>query len=453
MSTRCSSTHRSRPADVTPLTRALLPAALFLVLATSPLSARAGDSDMRKELDELKAEVRALRAEVETLRGGSAATSAATRAPASPEAAAVEPYAPAADAAALSEPATTFWGYGELNYNRPSHDAPAAQADLRRAVLGFGHAFNPTTRVLGELEWEHAVVSAADQGESEVEQLYVEHQFRPLVGGRAGLILIPLGLLNEHHEPANYYGVERNFVETAIIPSTWREGGLSAYGSTPGGLNWSAGVTTGFDLSKWDASSEEGRQSPLGSIHQELQLAKAHDLSFFGTASYQGIPGLTAGGGLFTGGIGQGQRDFAARSARVTIGEAHGRWQSGRLDLSGLYARGVITDTEALNLTFAGSPTPVPSAFWGAYGQAAFRVWDHGQSTITPFLRVEEFNTASSFASSPPGAGIEAAATERVITGGLNYLMFQSVVFKADYQKFRIDSSRDRFNLGVGYQF
>src|SRR5260221_14604126 len=146
--------------------------------------------------------------------------------------------------------ATTLWGYGELNYNRPSHDASGAQADLRRGVLGFGHAFSDTTRVLGELEWEHAVVSAGDRGESEVEQLYVEHQFRPQFGGRFGLILIPLGLLNEHHEPANYYGVERNLVETAIIPSTWREGGVSVYGSTAAGLNWSTGITTGFGLTK-----------------------------------------------------------------------------------------------------------------------------------------------------------------------------------------------------------
>jgi len=113
------------------------------------------------------------------------------------------------------------------------------------------------------------VVSADDHGEAEVEQLFIEHQFRPQGGFRAGLILIPLVLLNEHHEPGNYYGVERNFVETAVIPSTWREGGLSAFGSTSSGLNWQAGITTGFDLNKWDATSNEGRQSPLGSIHQD----------------------------------------------------------------------------------------------------------------------------------------------------------------------------------------
>jgi len=434
------------------MSRGFLISSMFFTLTVLSLPVRADETDLRKELDELKAEVRALRSELDMMRNEHAPTSIASVQTPQPAPAVAQTYASPTPVVPGTE-STTLWGYGELNYNRPSHDAQATQADLRRGVLGFGHAFNATTRVLGELEWEHAVVSADDKGESEVEQLYVEHQFRPLVGGRAGLILIPLGLLNEHHEPANYYGVERNFVETAIIPSTWREGGLSAYGSTAGGLNWSAGVTTGFDLSKWDASSDEGRQSPLGSIHQELQLAKAHDLSLFGAANYQGIPGLTAGGGIFTGGIGQGQRAFAASRSRVTIGEAHGRWQSGRFDLSGLYARGSISDTEALNLTFAGDPTPVPGGFWGAYAQIAFRAWQHADSVLTPFLRLEEFNTASSFSSTPPGVGVPTAATERVITGGFNYLLYQSVVFKADYQKFRVDRSRDRFNLGLGYQF
>jgi hypothetical protein len=433
------------------MSRGFLIASMFLAFTVSSLPVRGDETDLRRELDALKAEVRALRSELEMMRNEHPPAATASGQTAQPTPAPGDTYAASAPAASSTE-STTFWGYGEVNYNRPSHDPAAAQADLRRGVLGFGHAFNPTTRVLGELEWEHAVVSSDDQGESEVEQLYVEHQFGPLVGGRAGLILIPLGLLNEHHEPASYYGVERNFVETAIIPSTWREGGLSAYGSTAAGLNWSTGVTTGFDLSKWDPSSDEGRHSPLGSIHQELQLARAHDLSLFGAVSYQGVPGLTAGGGLFTGGIGQGQRDFAASRSRLTIGEAHGRWQRGRVDLSGLYARGRISDTKALNLTFAGNPTPVPGGFWGAYAQVAIRAWERGDSLLTPFLRLEEFNTASSFAGVPPGVA-PAAATERVITGGLNYLLFQSVVFKADYQKFRIDRSSDRVNLGLGYQF
>ena len=79
------------------------------------------------------------------------------------------------------------------------------------------------------------VASADDPGEVEVEQAYVEHQLGPVWALRAGLFLMPVGLLNENHEPTAYYGVERNFVETAIIPTTWREGGVQMVGSFDNG--------------------------------------------------------------------------------------------------------------------------------------------------------------------------------------------------------------------------
>lgn len=425
------------------------------VLAATP--ACADDQSLRNELAELRAQVGALKAEVDQLRAApaSVASGAVTSGPGAPDATRapdVVAIASASPVAAESADATRFWGYGELNYTRPTANASAAQADLRRAVLGFSHAFDADTHVYGELEWEHAVVSADDVGESEVEQLYVEHQLRPEVAVRAGLSLIPLGLLNEHHEPGNYYGVERNFVETAIIPSTWREGGISVLGTTEAGLSWNVGVTTGFDLSKWDATSGDGRESPLGSIHQELQLAKAHDPSVYAAANWQGIPGLTLGGGVFTGGVGQGQ-DFPVRDARLVLGEVHARWQPGPFDVSALYARGHISDTEALNLSLVGAPTPVPESFWGGYVQGAWRVWQRGDSSLAPFVRVEAFNTAAAYAPMPPGLGVPTAPTERVWTVGMNYWLTPGVVFKLDYQDFNVDASGNRFNLGVGYQF
>ncbi|HEY6895158.1 MAG TPA: hypothetical protein VI258_13370, partial [Rhodanobacteraceae bacterium] len=219
----------------------LATAVSIALVAAAP--AHAEDEALRKELEALRQQVAALQAEVSEMRATKSA------APLGVQPAAVAASAPAAAPAptvavqttpprAVGSDSTRLWGYGELNYNHPTGDAGKSQADLRRAVIGFSHAFNEDTHVYGELEWEHAVVSADDQGESEVEQLYVEHQLNPELAFRAGLTLIPLGFLNEHHEPTNYYGVERNFVETAIIPSTWREGGLSLLGSTEGGFSW-----------------------------------------------------------------------------------------------------------------------------------------------------------------------------------------------------------------------
>jgi hypothetical protein len=264
------------------------------------------------------------------------------------------------------------------------------------------------------------------------------------------LFLIPAGLLNENHEPTAFYGVERNFVETAIIPSTWREGGLQVVGSFDNGVTAQLGVTTGFDLTKWDATSSEGRESPLGAIHQELALAKARDLSVFGAVNWRGVPGLLVGGSVFTGGATHGQ---AATSSRVTLWDVHTRYTPGRWDLSALYSRGTISNTAAFNTPLVGSASLVPASFDGWYGQAAFRLWSRGDLSLAPFVRWEEFNTARSFASLGAGLTPDAAPTERVVTVGANFNVGPGIVFKADYQRFRVSSDADRFNLGMGWSF
>ena len=416
------------------------------------VNAHADDAALRAEIDALRTEIAALKAEVRHIEGernSADATPTKASAPASADAAPVPQSAAAANA-------TTLWGYGEMNYNHPTARAADAQADLRRAVIGFSHAFDEATHVYGELEWEHAVASADDAGETEVEQLYIEHALAPAYGVRAGLMLVPLGLLNEHHEPTQYFGVERNFVETAIIPSTWREGGVAMYGNTDFGLSWNAGIGTGPDLGKWDPASGEGRESPLGSIHQELQLARARDPSLFAALNWTAIPGLNVGGGAFAGKIGQGA-DFAGKDARLLLGEVHARWQTGPFDFSALYARGTISDTQALNLTFAGESTPVPKAFWGGYAQGAWRALAWNESNLTPFVRYEQFNTGAAYAEQPLGLGTPALPTEKVWTAGINYYLNPNVVFKFDYQDFNRDDAElgygNRFNLGIGYQF
>jgi hypothetical protein len=455
-----------------------LAALAFWALSLSP--AHADEAALKAEVDALRAEVAALKDAVHQMQAEHVAAAAntpvnATSATAAAPASAVQPVP--AHSAVTANPGpgmpnpgiavgegTTLWGYGQIDYNHPTARAADAQADLTRAVIGFNHAFDDSTRVYGELEWEHAVTSADDHGESEVEQLYIEHALAPNYGVRAGLMLVPLGLLNEHHEPTQFYGVERNFVETAIIPSTWREGGVAGYGSTDSGLSWNVGVTTGPNLGNWDPTSDDGRTSPLGSTHQELQLAHARDPSVFGALNWQGIPGLDVGGGIFTGKIGQGtskrsdgDANFPADGARLVLAEVHTRWQPGPFDFSALYSRGTISDTQALNLTFLAQPTPVPKSFWGGYMQGAWRALEWNQSSLAPFARYEQFNTGAAYATQPTGVGTPALPTERVWTVGANYYLNPNVVFKIDYQDFNRDDTAlgygNRFDLGIGYQF
>ncbi|WP_229219911.1 hypothetical protein [Rugamonas fusca] len=443
------------------MNKRVIAAALAAAFLGAPLAATAGEAElmqriekMAAELEQLKAELRASVKKTEAVEQRQQAMAAAP-APAPAAAAAAPAAAPqaAAELAAASAPKTIVTGYGEINYNRPTKDASAAQADVRRAVIGITHRFDDKTKMVSEFEWEHAVVSADDKGESEIEQLYIEREFSNGLRGKAGLFLIPSGLLNTNHEPTAYYGVERNFVETAIIPSTWREVGVGLSGDTAAGLTWDTGITTGFDLGKWDAASEEGRESPLGAIHQEGQQAKSRDLSVHAALNWRGVPGLLVGGSVFTGKAGHKAAGFAGQDARVTVYDLHTRYTPGHWDLAALYARGQISNTEALNATLVGSPTPVPSSFAGWYMQAAYQLLKSGDYVLSPFVRYEQFNTAKTYAALPQGLDVATGTDEKVATVGANLKVGEGVVLKADYQKFREDKTRDRLNLGVGFSY
>jgi hypothetical protein len=211
------------------------------------------------------------------------------------------------------------------------------------------------------------------------------------------------------------------------------------------------GISTGFNLSKWDATSTEGQEEPLGSIHQELALAAAGDLAQFVAVNYSGVPGLRLGASVFTGVASQGQSGFEKN--RVTLWESHARWNPGNWDLSALYSRGHISNTRAVNLTLVGNPTLIPQNFFGGFVEAAYRATLPNDWTLIPFARFERLNTASSYATLPSGLTPYALEDEKVVTAGFNLDIARGVVFKLDYQHFQRDSDNNRFDLGIGYQF
>ncbi|MBI3286039.1 MAG: hypothetical protein HYZ65_14485 [Burkholderiales bacterium] len=422
------------------IARALCAAFLTTAVAAPAL---ASEAELLQKLEKLAAELDSLKAELAATRNKTDKVEQKQEALAT---------AGSSRGAALAAN-TVISSYGEIAYSQPKNASNQAQTDVARAVIGITHRFSEKTKMVGEFEWEHAVVSKDDEGEAEVEQLYVEHEIQPGLSAKAGLFLMPVGLLNSAHEPTAYHGVHRNFVETAIIPTTWREAGFGLSGNYDNGLSWDLGATTGFDLSKWDGAAAEGRESPLRSIHQEGQLAKSKDISLHAALNWRGVPGLLLGASVFSGKAGHSTEGFAGNDARITLWDLHARYNPGRLDLQALYARGAISNTEALNLTLVGQTTPVPSSFYGWYAQAAYALWKNEQYSLTPFIRYEQFNTANSYSAVPQGLGVAAADAEKVTTVGASFKIGEGVVLKADMQKFKLDSSRDRYNLGVGYSF
>jgi hypothetical protein len=445
----------------------------FLVVAMlSTLSGVAFADDgvskeqLQQQMNELKLQMHQQQLQLDALIKAQEKLNAATPAPTAANAAPVlaKPMTqstPANTTASGTASDTTIGGYGEISYNNYRKDSSKTQADLKRFVLFFGHRFNDQWSFNSEVEVEHAIASSSDAGEIEIEQAYLNYQLNPKINIKTGLFLMPFGFINENHEPPVYYGVERNEIETRIIPTTWREGGIGINGNTDFGLDWNLGVTTGFDVAKFDDAS-----SPLRASHQELALAKAHDLAYYGAVNYRGILGLTVGGALFTGNSIQAnanfkadnsQPDFAGIKGRVTLGEVHARWQRDGLDLQALYAKGKIGDASKIDNTLQTYNTInidtrpfVPSEFYGWFVQGAYTVWQNGDMSLSPFVRYEKYDTQSQM---PAGFAADPANADRVETIGVSFKPMSQVVFKADYQNYLDNSQNDRFNLGLGYMF
>jgi hypothetical protein len=359
--------------------------------------------------------------------------------------------------ASAGNSATTLGGYGEINFNsRTITDDmtadPNHQLDLSRFVVFLGHRYSDDLHFYSELEIEHAVSSSEDHGEVEIEQAFIDYHLAGSVSLKAGLFLIPLGILNETHEPPTYYGVERNFIETWIIPTTWREGGVGVYGEVAPGLRYDVGITTGFDAGKIDNPN-----TGIRSAHQELQFATANDLSVYGALNYLGLPGLRLGGAVFTGNTGQNGASnplLQGVPARLVLWDLHGQYRSGNLELQAVFSRGTLGDADKVSaalVSASGDPTLIaPAAFYGWYGQVAFHVWKRNDLDVAPFVRYEHYNTQEKVAS---GYTANPLDDETVTTIGANVLINPQVVVKVDYQRFQTDGEKNRYDLGLGYMF
>jgi hypothetical protein len=444
-------------------------AGLICAVAAAGQAYAATTEELARKLEALEQQNAALQARLNKLEAAQAAQSSQTRqqpehgpepVPQTPQTAAAVP--PEEGAAS-----TTVSSYGEIGYTKPLKSPEKANVSVGRAVIYLGHRFDDSTKMIGEFEWENAITSSQDSGEAEVEQLYVQHDFKIGVSGIAGLYLMPAGLVNQNHEPTAYYGVFRPDVDTKIIPSTWREVGLGLQGNTDIGVGWEVGNTTDQNLNNWDPTSDEGRvRGPLQAIHQEGQFAKARDFAVHAAVNWRG-PGTLLGASVFSGKIGQNQPGFLGNDARLLLWEVHGRYEVAGWDLAAEYARGTISNTDALNTSFLNQgltdPTLVPSLFFGGYVQAAYRIWQDGYFKLIPFTRYEILNTAAHFGALTTADTGPLQPDEKIWTLGASFFIGEGVVLKADYRRYHTDqlpsaipfgfSKGTSLNFGVGYSF
>jgi hypothetical protein len=328
---------------------------------------------------------------------------------------------------------TTLGGYGELHYNNLDSKE---EVDFHRFVLTLGHAFTDSIRLFSELELEHSVSGDGEDGEFELEQAYLEFDLNEQHSVKTGLFLVPVGILNDTHEPPTFYGVERNPVEKNIIPTTWWEAGADFHGELGKGFSYNLAGTSGLNV---DTSGSKAFLIRNG--RQKASKAKANDGAVTGRVKWTGIPGVELGL------TGQWQKDITQGELGVgaTLLEAHADIQRGPFGFRALYAHWNLDNHNDIN---ASDPSAVgrdeqegwyiePSyktrvgtipGEWGLF--ARYNVWDNN-------------------------AGSSNDTEMKQINAGLNYWPIPDVVFKFDVQSQdnEGDKNDNGFNLGIGYQF
>ena len=348
----------------------------------------------------------------------------------------LEQTADAVDASSESKSATTIGGYGELHYNHITNnldsDENKKEFDFHRFVLFFGHEFNETTRFFSEVELEHALAGDGKPGEVELEQAYVEHDLNDTFSTKAGVFLVPVGILNETHEPPTFYGVERNPVEKNIIPSTWWEGGASVTYKPMGGLAIDATITSGLSVNT-DASSDkdENKGYLIRGGRQKVAEAAGDDLAYTLRVKYTAVPGLELAA------TAQYQTDVtqnteSVEKAPATLLQTHAIYNIGGFGLRALYAQWKIDGAEAKALG--------RDEQYGFYLEPSYRINDQ----FGVFARYNKYDNTA-------GDSEDSKVTQ--INAGVNYWLHENVVFKADYEIQGDTKDADGFNLGVGYQF
>jgi hypothetical protein len=325
---------------------------------------------------------------------------------------------------------TFVGGYGELHLNQLNNQLEGGkdlkEMDFHRFVLLLGHEFSDSVRVFSEFELEHALAGESKKGEVELEQAYVEWDYVNNHSLRSGVFLVPVGILNETHEPDTFYGVERNSIEKNILPTTWWEGGVNFKGEIAEGWSYDAAAHSGLNLASGKFKVRDGRQ--------KVSNAPAETFAYTGRIKYTGIAGLELAATL------QYQEDLlqgtAANAMDATLVEAHAVYKTDGFGLRALYAQWQIDD--AINAVSAGADTQS-----GWYIEPSYRI----NKSVGVFVSYGEWDNQ---------AGGNADTQYGEWTIGANYWLTDTTVFKVDLLRQESPDGKDEYhgvNLGVGYSF
>lgn len=414
------------------------------VAVLAPSLAVAGEEEMQAQIDVLAAEIARLREELAIPETDEELTSS-------------HGMGPAASKVYGVAQGISLGGYGEFYFAAPLEDTDATgdvnTADFYRFITYFGYKFDDRIVMNTEIEFEHATTGKnydGDAGSVSVEFAYLDFLIAPEFNVRSGNLLVPMGFVNEMHEPPFYRGNFRPTIERTILPSTWRELGLGAHGELRDGLRYTAYLLSGLDGSRFNSSGiRSGRQSGNRVLWEDV--AGVFALEFAPDANRR----LAAS--VFYGGADHGRILLADEELDVThwIAETHGAWRLGGLELRGLVALAGIDGAADLSTALS---TTVPEAQIGWYLEAAYDLAPHflgaGSGVrIEPWFRYEDYDLQHEVGD---GFTADDAKAGQLLTLGVGVSPHPNVVLKLDYEHETNDAdaaTSDHLRLGAGFVF
>ena len=390
------------------------------------------------DVEELERRIELLAEELERLRSGEPESEVTI------DQARALGLAPSAAATYEIDSGVSIAGYGEALYENYASDK-TTRFDYLRAILYAGYRFNEKFLFNSEIEVEHAK-------EIFVEFAYVDYLATPNLGLRAGMLLVPMGLVNEFHEPTVFIGAERPVTENRIIPSTWRENGGGVYGAFEN-VAFRAYVVNGFNGANFSAGGLRGGRQKGGK-------ALANDMAFTGRLDVTPTPGVFFGASFYTGGSGQGQVvDDAGRNygVRTNVFDVHAQAQVRGVDFRALFAQAGLDDTAMLNQALGlEGRSGVAERMRGGYVQFGYDVLSQAPAAggvgLTPYLRYEKVDTHAALAA---GFTRDPGRNNTYTTFGVELKPIPSIVLKVDHMwvSNSVDSGVNQFNFNVGYAF
>jgi hypothetical protein len=339
-------------------------------------------------------------------------------------------------------------GYMEAHFNKLR--SQPGQLDFHRFTLLFGHSFSERIKFWSELEVEHALVEGGvEKGELALEQAYLDFLVKPYLNFRAGMVLTPVGIINERHESPSFNGVERPFVETFIIPSTWRDLGAGITGDIGRGFRYRAYLMGALDAAGFTAAEgiKGGRTNGFASSFRNPAKAAR--------VEYAGVRKLTLGASMYTGHTGF---NLHTVNPRVDVFSVDARFSRSRLDLRGLFASVWVGGARELNLALRrqlGFNPNVASQMRGYYFEPAVHVLPRRtRNDLILFTRYEKYNTQHRM---PDGFLPLPQFDRSAWLVGATFKPNADVALKFDYVFNRSASTvimpLDGVNLGIGWWF